>query len=556
MALENTWVGYIDRSYQQIKQSLLTRLQTSNPEITDHSESNILVIIISMFSGVIEMLGYYVDNMAREAFIATARKFTSMVKLVKILDYRIKAAYPSSADVTFSFNTALTGPGIIPVGTKVKTSNNIEFLTIESLNLLTGATSGTIGVKQVTQLTNQNIGTTNGTPNQAFSLGVSYVDSSVEIEINSIPWTLVNTLGLSGPNDKHFIVEIDTDGLAYVVFGNGTNGEIPPTAQNVIADYQETLGVLGNVDANTIKTIVPVLSLPGVTTITVNNPIASSGGSNYEDIEKIRINAPLSIRTLERAVTVQDYRDLARLAPGVGKADVYFNCGKTVDIYIVPAGGGIAQSSLLNSTKIFLDQRKMVTTFNRVQAAGETYITGIMQVTAKYRSDLALTLTDIQNALISYGSFTNQNINKDVNKSDIIALIDNLSRVEFLNLEVLASRPYARPVDHQTQLLWTRINKEGSVDRVEWRIEYTGLVFNIIKNLEFLGSVNIGDEFTDDENTLTFTINPGAYTLGETWTIVVYPYNENIELDDFTIPKVNISDWDIEVIPQLIPPIE
>ncbi len=78
MALDNPWVGYITRSYQQIKDSLLSRMVTNNPEITDHSESNILVIIIGMFAGIAEMLGYYIDNMAREAFIATARKFTSM----------------------------------------------------------------------------------------------------------------------------------------------------------------------------------------------------------------------------------------------------------------------------------------------------------------------------------------------------------------------------------------------------------------------------------------------------------------------------------------------
>jgi len=56
MALNNPWVGYITRSYKQIKSELLNRLGIAVPEITDHSPSNIMVIILDMFSGIAEML--------------------------------------------------------------------------------------------------------------------------------------------------------------------------------------------------------------------------------------------------------------------------------------------------------------------------------------------------------------------------------------------------------------------------------------------------------------------------------------------------------------------
>jgi len=135
MALKNQWVGYLNRSYQQIKSSLLTRLGETVPEVTDHSESNILVVIISMFSGVTEQLNYYIDNMAREAFISTARRFSSLVKLTRLIDYRIKAAVPASVDLLLTLPDPLVFvvPGAtsftIPAGTEFTATNGIVFIT-------------------------------------------------------------------------------------------------------------------------------------------------------------------------------------------------------------------------------------------------------------------------------------------------------------------------------------------------------------------------------------------------------------------------------------------
>lgn len=557
MAITNTWVGYLDRSYQSIKDSLISRLVTSNPEMTDHSESNILVVILGMFAGLVEMLNYYVDNMAREAFVATARKFVSMVRLVKLLDYRIKAAYPATVDIVFTFNAPLTGPAVIPAGTQIKTSNNIPFITVTNLNLATGATTGTVGAKQITHITAQNLGTTSGVNNEAFSLGQSYVDSSSVITIDSIPWTEVTSLGLYGATDKVYVVEIDVDGLAYAVFGNGTNGAIPPNPKSVIADFDVTQANLGNVDANTITTLVTTLTLPGVTTITINNPLPATAGSVYEDIERIRINAPLSIRTLDRAVTRQDYIDITRMAPGVGRADVFFECGKTVDIYIIPTLGGIAQSPLLATTTNFITLRKMITTFINVMAAGETELVIELDVTAKFRAPVADVLTDVNAVLMSYGSYDKQNINKKVRLSDFIAAVDNLSKVENVDLVSIKTRPYARPQNHYTQLIWSRLSLSTSAVKSEWSISYAGgTSFNVVKDQVYLGVATSGVLWVDPLLSVQFTIQLASYAIGDTWTFTIYPWNKNIEFDDFTMPKLNANDITINVTEQLIPPIE
>ena len=103
MALENKWVGYLQRGYLQIKNSILNRVRSSVPEITDFSESNILVIIVSMFSGMVEQLNYYIDQLLRESFVTTARRYTSLVRHARTFDYRIKAANPASTVLVVTF---------------------------------------------------------------------------------------------------------------------------------------------------------------------------------------------------------------------------------------------------------------------------------------------------------------------------------------------------------------------------------------------------------------------------------------------------------------------
>lgn len=52
-----------------------------------------------------------------------------------------------------------------------------------------------------------------------------YVEGSAVLKLGGILWTLVETLGYSGPNDKHYMVELTEDQKPYIVFGDGMYGE-------------------------------------------------------------------------------------------------------------------------------------------------------------------------------------------------------------------------------------------------------------------------------------------------------------------------------------------
>lgn len=131
-----------------------------------------------------------------------------------------------------------------------------------------------------------------------------------------VRWHEVPDFYGSGPRDRHYVL----DHLTGVVrVGDGVNGLIPPVGiGNVrLARYRVGGGHAGNKAAETIvqlKTTVPYVDK-------VTNREPAAGGADAESTESVLVRVPRSLRHHGRAVTVEDYEDLAMLAsPAVARA--------------------------------------------------------------------------------------------------------------------------------------------------------------------------------------------------------------------------------------------
>jgi hypothetical protein len=576
MAFENTWVTYLQRSYKSIKASILARMEIEASEITDRSESNIFVIIVSAFAGLVEQLNYYIDNMARELYLPTARRYSSLVKITRLIDYRVRAKIGSTVDLKV---TAVDSGGIeinvtsnvtISSGAIIKTTGNIEFITTRERTIPIGNSSVSIPAKQRKLFSNQDIGNTTSNPNQAFKLDADYEHNTLQITINNQTWELRQTFSFSGPKDRHFIVEVNEAKEAYVVFGDNINGVIPLAGYDVLATFYKCLGLLGNVIADTISTWVNGKPTGGgAFNFLVTNPYPASGGVDVEDSERIRKHAPLSLRTLDRAVTLQDHIDIALLTPGVGKVSVEFNYNlKGIYVYVSPDGGGVASSGLLTSVEDYLYDKKMISTFVEAKAVGLTYLRISLVATAKFRRSGSDTKTDIINALLTYFGFNYSDINKDIRKSDIIALIDNLDKVDYLALTLLTHRPYPKVTNGTNDLdpYWYANVMVANTSKVNWRLRVVTASSRSARLYRI--DPNSGDESLDsiftysaaDPGQPTLTADSGEIQIGfygtfndgDEWEFTSYPYNEDIIFDDYTIPITRLSDLDITVTEQLI----
>jgi predicted phage baseplate assembly protein len=132
-----------------------------------------------------------------------------------------------------------------------------------------------------------------------------------------VQWRETDTIFGLQPDDRRFITRTSDDEITTVVFGNGKQGARLPTGlENVRAVYRQGLGKAGNVKAEQITQLaVRPLGVKGV-----NNPLRASGGADKESRDQARKNAPLALMALDRLVSTQDYKDLARTFAGVGKA--------------------------------------------------------------------------------------------------------------------------------------------------------------------------------------------------------------------------------------------
>ena len=548
--LTQDWVGYLSRSYAQVKQSVISRLVTSNPEITDHTESNILIILISMFAGIAEMLNLYIDRMGQEAFMGTARKFSSVLNLAKLVDYRAKASIASVADIVFTVvdtNTLLPTPTTsaitIGAGTVVSTPNGLTYDVIKPIVIAIGETYGYTSCIQ-SILTNTTIGTTSGVANQQVPLPIDYVHKSLTLDINSDIWVEVDSLGLANATDKVFIVDLLEDGNPYVIFGDGVNGGIPAAAQVIDATYSITNGELGNVLPNVITNIVTNLTIPVGLSLKVTNPTHAISGSGPEDIEQIRSLAPRSIRTVHRAVTYQDYIDLALLVPGVGAAAVRYCCGECVKVYIAPLTQGIANTSLLSTVKSDLDCKRMVGRCVTVLAAGITRVWLKLTIKAKYGVSLTQAELDFRTGMIAQFGYNNSDINRQIYLSDIIAAIDNISTLDYVNIAEIWAEPYARPIGSALPLQWVPVILSGSIQIHTWFIKYeaSSTAFRIYKNGISLPTLAYtGVPYVDPDNIITFTIQSFAYTDGDRWDFTTYPTGVNLPINDNTVPILDID---------------
>lgn len=167
-----------------------------------------------------------------------------------------------------------------------------------------------------------------GTASQSFSLRkkpLTYVPatnprgatSTLAIAVNGITWTEVPSLFGESPRSQSYSVRHAEDGTATVEFGDGEHGARLPTGQeNVIARYRTGIGPEGNVRARGLSLLLnPPLGVRAAT-----NPIAARGGAAPEQLGDARRNAPLTVLTLDRIVSLSDYEDFARGFAGIGKA--------------------------------------------------------------------------------------------------------------------------------------------------------------------------------------------------------------------------------------------
>lgn len=557
MGITNKWLNPYQRSYQQIKAKLVESLMgLKDPQgqklITDYSEGNILIIILSLFAAIAEVLHYYVDNMARETFLSTARRYDSVVKHGALVDYHARAAIAATVDVTLS--RSITGNSIgakltIPQGTLFTDSSGNSWLSARDVTWYSNVTTCKVPIVQhekytASALNNMIIPTGDRVIINLGTLpnGKYYEQGSMSLKIGGETWVLVDTFAKSKPTDKHFMVSVDEALNPYIMFGDGTFGKKPSAGAKITnVVFYLTNGTQGNVKSNTITSVPSVIS-SSITDATVSNAYDAGGGSNYENFTMLKEHIPLSVKTLGVAITKEDFESLAMLVDGVNKAKADYECGRKLTVYISPDGGAVASSELINRVYNLLSQRAPMTTWLKVKSAGKVQIILEMEVTGKKSYKTPEIQTQILTALYNAYSPEQAQIGGSVRLSDIYALIDNLSTVDYLHLTKFYIKPWPTTIygNKELNLGQFKLNKaKGSMTYyITFNSSTTFTVRSVLNGYVTTGSVGSSIQIIDKANGFDFSldIQNNSYQSGYRYSITVSEPNHDYEDPGFNLP--------------------
>lgn len=560
--MKNPWLNTYQRSYSQIKTKLLTGLtsikdKNGNQLITDISEGNILVILISMFAAIAEVLHYYIDNMARESFLSTARKYSSVVHHGRLVDYHPKAAVAATVDVivTRPLNSvSISGSITVPKGTQFIDSNGNTWLSAKAVVWNANTTTCTIPLIQHTRHTyTEAIGSV--LPKYSsitmvlpkLSLGL-YEHGTMALSLDGNEWTLVETLAYSRAHDRHFIVEVDQEQNLTLKFGDGKFGMKPnPSSKITNCSCYITKGLEGNVTSGSLTKLPTVISTTA-TDATCSNVYNAGGGSNYETFDMLKEHIPLSVKTLGVAVTKQDFIDLAKQVPGVNQAAIEYECGRKLNVYISADNGGVASSTLCENVYQYLSQHAPLTTWLNVKTVGQVNIILNITVTGKKSCTAEDINTQVLNALLDTYSLEKAQIGGKVRISDIYALIDNLSMVDYLTITQFYIRPWPNTLSGNREMLINQFTLNKANGSMQYfvtfnsstsftiRSEYGGFVVN--------GTVGSSLSINDTKNGFNFSITIGSnsYASGYKYSFSISEPNHDYEDPGFNLPVFLSSD--------------
>ena len=574
-------IDYIDKDYSSVEDALINfaTIQfgpgtSANRLWTDFNLSSFSRNWLDIVAYVSDVFFFYFDVQATQAYLQTATINSAVQDIADQFGFVPATASSSSGLATLTFNAA----GTVPRGSRLQATSGVQFFTTTatvasvagnySVNVLQGQLNTENFVSVGLQNEQLNLKSQNIVVDQTNS---NPLDITPQVTVNGNTYTLVSTFILSNGTDTPPVLDVTgaviggggrvfelnqrADGTQYVEFGDGTFGRQLQPNETVVVSYRSGGGSVGDIPAQTLTTLLD--TYPFVNSVT--NAAAFTGGTDAQTIPQLQQLIPASLRTLERAVTDQDYADiLLANFPQVQLASAEQNTtqpGIDVNVYVVPSGATItpitANVPLLSSLTSFLDLRKMVTVqFQILNANGidflvtlEVHITNTSSQSA-VKANIITVLQNYFNLQTGGPTGTGLGFQADVLIEDISTLIKGVTGISRFEFRKFTYRPVIDPniIGLTTAYDYSDVDIFPNVTESEWLIgaagpveETTGTVlvhnnsvspftYNSTTGLitytstllpENLNSVAPGDEFRDGAaaNFVILGVNSSANTL-------------------------------------------
>ena len=364
--------------------SVMAELQTiirNNPNWSDNwtgfYSSEAGQMFLQLMSWICDNITTRQDVLLNESFLSTANKKKNKIRLLKQIGYQPKLSHSSQVALTIELNAVqdedvIITPEFSATDSLVLRANRISKTTSEDINgnkitweilplsnnipdylggvkLKAGGTLYTTdsndnviyAIQGETQYKEFTSATSDGPFIDLYDENISsdsitvYVKNGVKKcqQVSSF----VSTEAMSTDYGYPYIISLNDDGSLRIRFPNKNvlNEErLLPAGTTVSIFYRTNTGSVGNVQAGTINTTNYFTTESGkkISGI-IHNEAAAYNGTDAEEIDSAVLNAPLTLRTLDRAVTVEDFDILLKANPNILKVKTYTASNNPNDFY-------------------------------------------------------------------------------------------------------------------------------------------------------------------------------------------------------------------------------
>jgi hypothetical protein len=279
----------------------------------------------------------------------------------------------------------------------------------------------------------------------------SGAQSTLELRVNGVLWQEASSLYGLGPRDERYTIRIDDDGLARLIFGDGQMGaRLPTGSENITASYRFGEGRSGMVASEQLTLLqVRPLGVRGVT-----NPLPATGGADPEVLADARANAPLTVLTLGRIVSLRDFEDFARSFAGVGKAQavaIWIGEARLVHVTVAGMAGApvpVDSALYVNLVRAIDAQRDPVHTVQVASYAARRF--GLdASVLVDRRLIVDDVLADVAAAIELAFSFDQRAFGQPVTAAEVVEVMQGVAGVVAVDLDRLV--PDAPPLPPESE---------------------------------------------------------------------------------------------------------
>jgi len=379
-------LDYTAADFASFRTTLINYAKAAFPlDYNNFSESDFGVLLIELMAAVGHIQSFKTDFIANELFLRSAKKRSSVKKLLELIGVRMKGPISAAANAKIQIQTTLPNVSAVTITpeNRVITINSPEDNGAITYTLYKVNSNGTVELDTLSTNIVFNVSSVhnNITINNAVflegalvietgqfnsedslrSISLSqfpYIEKSAQIFIEGNPLTRgvyteeENLYFASGQSDKIFQITTDDLFKAKILFGDSTLAISPSLGDSYTIIYRTGGGTRGNISSEIINFPINVTLDNGSFSqgnAIVQNTTEATGGADAESVIHAKKYSPLIFRRQDRLVTLIDYKSFANTFisnyGSTGKANAVvrraYSSANIIDLFVLEKSSNV-----------------------------------------------------------------------------------------------------------------------------------------------------------------------------------------------------------------------